>query len=154
MEKLPHGVGVVSLVAVILLCLTHLGNAQTTTVRVRFVNGRNGKPLRLKSYDRGEIGAGAYTVDKVSGDAMVITFGNVSTFAFRSGAFDPCDVKDKRIAQPKYSVREIVEHGVTAPNYCGKSHLTASPGELIIYSRHQRWWEITGNVARGLLICG
>ena len=143
------------LTALLLNGLTLFGLGQKTTIRIRFANGKTGQPLRLKSYDRGTVGPGgsSYKVDRVDGDSLIVTFDNISTFAFRSGAFDPCDTKSKRDPQPRYDLQEIVNHGVVAPNYCGRIHAQPTPGELLIYSRHQHWWEITGNIARGLLIC-
>jgi hypothetical protein len=119
------------------------------------VNGKNGKPLRLKSYERGTLASGKYVVERIVGDSMIVRFSSVSEFRFRADAFDPCDVKDKHDDPPKYSLAEIVSEGVIAPNYCGHiAPAVPKPGELLIYSRREHWWEITARVARGLLICG
>ncbi len=140
--------------AFIMNACTLAGLAQKTTIRIRFANGKTGQPLHLKSYDRGTLGPGGnYSVERVDGDSLIVIFDNISTFAFRSEAFDPCDTKSKRDPLPKYSLQEIVAHGVVAPNYCGKVQAKPIAGELLIYSRHQHWWEITGNIAKGLLIC-
>jgi len=138
------------------ICLITACHAEPTTIRIRFANGRTGKPLHLKSYEHGEGGdlAGKYHVDKIDGDSMIVTFNDTSTFAFRSGAFDPCDAPGKHQPAPRYSLQEVVQQGIVSPNYCGGTHATPKPGELLIYSRHEHWWEITGRVAKGLLICG
>lgn len=139
-----------------LICINSACLAQSTTIRVRFINGRSGKPLRLKSYDRGSntSAPGTYEIKKVEGNSLLITFNNVSEFSFRSRYFEPCDSKSKLDPQPKYSVHEILERGKVAPNYCGHASVQPKPGELIIFSRHEHWWKVTGDIARGLLICG
>lgn len=42
---------------------------------------------------------------------------------------------------PSYSVKRILELGVTASNTCGKFRATAKPGELIIFERPKSFWE-------------
>jgi hypothetical protein len=132
--------------------------AQSTTIRIRFANGKNGKPLRLKIYEEG-VGrgfnlGGKYTIDRVDGDTLFATLTDVSTFQFRSAGFEPCDVAKKNDAQPKYDVAQVVKEGIVAPNFCGPTLAKPVPGELLIYSRHEHWWEISKRVLQGLLICG
>jgi len=140
---------------IVFLCFSSSCFGEPTTIRIRFANGKNGKPLRLKFYEQGSgaVGAGNYKVDRVDRDSLIVTFNDVSTFAFRSAAFDPCDVQGKHTPQPKYDLQEVVAHGVVSPNHCGRANALPKPGELLIYSRHEHWWEVTRDVARGLLIC-
>jgi hypothetical protein len=131
-------------------------HSQSTTIRVRFANGRNGKPLHLKQYERGAGNSisGDYKVDNVEGDSLIVTFKNISTVAFRNEAFDPCDIARPNQKPPKYSLEEVVHTGVVSPNYCGHYRAQPQPGELLIYSRHEHWWKVSQRVIQGLLICG
>ena len=40
-----------------------------------------------------------------------------------------------------YSVSDILQSGVVAPNECGKTHYTAKPGEFIFFVRKRTWRE-------------
>jgi hypothetical protein len=154
-HKLRLNIIVVSF-AFALGCFTSACVAQSTTVRIRFADGKSGKPLHLKYYDHGTgaVVAGHYKVDKVHGDSLLVTFNDVSTIAFRSDAYEPCDAKGKHAPRPQYSLQDIVDHGVVSSNYCGHAHAQPAPGELLIYSRHDHWWEVSKNILTGLLICG
>jgi len=144
------------LATIALACLTTTCHANPTTIRIRFANGKTGKPLQLKSYERGTGSANRskYKIERIEGDSMIVTFDDISTFSFRSVAFNPCDVSGKYQPPPKYDLQQIVQQGVVSPNYCGHAHAAPKPGELLIYSRHEHWWELTGRIAQGLLMCG
>jgi hypothetical protein len=154
-DKRRFNIIVVSL-AFALGCFTSTCVAQSTTVRIRFADGKSGKPLHLKYYDQGTgaVAAGNYKVDNVDGDSLIVTFNNVSTIAFRSDAYEPCDAKGKHAPRPQYSLQDIVDHGVVSSNYCGHAHAQPALGELLIYSRRDHWWEVSKNVLTGLLVCG
>ena len=151
-----HTCRLLTIVVVLFMGITTTCAAESTSIRIRFVDGKSGRPLHLKYYEAGEghVEAGNYKVEKVEGDSLIVTFHDVSEFSFRSGQFAPCDTSNRRLSPPKYSLHEIAKHGVVAPNYCGKTSTAPEAGVLLIYSRHQHWWEISGNVLRGLLICG
>lgn len=141
--------------ALICISLSAITQAQTT-IRIRFANGRNGKPLRLKTYEYGpsSVGAKGYQIQRVDGDTLVVRFNDVATFQFRSSEFESCDTRTKQEPGPKYDLDEIVRNGQVAPNFCGHTQASPIPGELLIYSRHRSWWKFTGDLAKGLLICG
>lgn len=42
---------------------------------------------------------------------------------------------------PSYSIRKILESGVTASNTCGKFKAEAKPGELIIFEKPKSFWQ-------------
>ncbi len=144
-----------SLFFVVLSAMTLRCVAEPTTITIRFANGRTGKPLKLKSYVHGETGlpSGSCRIDHVDGDQMTVTFQNVTVIQFRGEQFEPCDVASKKQQPPRYSLREIVDRGVVAPNFCGAAKEKSTPGQLLIYSRHEHWWKITSRVMQGLLIC-
>ena len=156
MRLIPAFVSLATVVLLMTLAFPLI--AQSTTLRIRFANGKDGKPLHLKTYEEG-IGrgfnvGGKYSVDRVDGDTLVVTLKDVSTFQFRSAGFEPCDVAKKNDAPPKYDVAQVVKEGIVAPNFCGPTFTKPVPGELLIYSRHEHWWEISKRVLQGLLICG
>jgi len=42
---------------------------------------------------------------------------------------------------PSYSLKRILESGITASNSCGEYRVAAKPGELIVFERPLHWWE-------------
>ena len=40
-----------------------------------------------------------------------------------------------------FSTSEILEHGKSSPNTCGKATVLPKPGQLILFVRHLSWWE-------------
>jgi hypothetical protein len=47
----------------------------------------------------------------------------------------------ERFIPPSYSIRKILESGVSATNTCGKFRAQAKPGELIFFVRPPTFWE-------------
>jgi hypothetical protein len=129
--------------------------AESITITIRFANGKTGKSLKLKSYEHGSASVGYqnYHIDKVSNDEMTVTFTNATVVGFRSEQFEPCDVANKRSKPPQYILKNVVDTGVVAPNFCGTTQAQPVPGELLIYSRHEHWWKVTSRIMQGLLIC-
>lgn len=155
--KTPFRPQIVGILLVFLFGIVPAIHAQSTTIRIRFANGKNSRPLKLKFYEAGigsNFNAGNYKIQRVENDSLIVTFNGVSTFRFRSAGFEPCDVKRKHDEQPRYDLTQVLEKGVVAPNFCGATSAKPVPGELLIYSRHEHWWEISKRIAQGLLICG
>jgi hypothetical protein len=117
--------------------------APPATIRIRFADGKSGQPLRMKSYEHGSgtIPAGGFEVVRIDGDSLIVTFNNVSTFSFRSEAFDPCDINGKAQQPPRYNLQQIVASGIVSPNHCGLAQAQPKPGELLVYSHHKQWWK-------------
>ncbi len=129
--------------------------AQSTTIRIRFENGKNGKPLAVKYI---KVGGGPYDlpdyrVEKVEKNAMIVTFKNKQTFAFANDGYYRCDTTSQSAPPMQFNLHEVAERGFVAPNICGKVRARPTPGELVIYSRRAHIWEALGNL-RGLFICG
>ena len=140
---------------VLVFCFTSEAPGQSTTIRIRFANGKNGEPLAVKYM---KVGGGGYDltdyrVEKVEKDALVVTFKDKRTFAFSNEGYYRCDTNIQTAPSIQFNLQEIAERGVVAPNVCGKSSASPVKGELLIYSRHARFWEAVGNL-RGLFICG
>jgi len=142
-------------VVLALLFLTAESFAQTTTIRIRFANGKSGKPLAVKYM---KVGGGGYDIDgyrveKVEKYALIVTFKDKTNFAFRNEGYYRCDTNVQTAPPTQFNLQEIVDHGIVAPNLCGKPNDQPVRGELLIYSRHAHFWEAVGNL-RGLFICG
>ena len=132
-----------------------MASAESTTITIRFANGKTGKPLPVKYI---KVGGGGYDmkdyrVERVEKYALIVTFKDVTNFAFQDEGYYRCDTKIQNAPQTRFNLQEIAEHGVVAPNVCGKPHDPPVKGELVIYSRHAHFWEALGNL-RGLFICG
>ena len=129
--------------------------ATSGTIRVRFVNGKSGKPLHVKYMEvgRGGFAYKGYTVDRVETDGLTVTFHDVSHFSLESEGYHRCDAKKESDPPTQFDISEILSSGVVAPNYCGTAHAQPAKGELILYSRKARFWESISNL-RGLFICG
>jgi len=48
---------------------------------------------------------------------------------------------EKTSAPPMFNVTQIISHGITAPNACGRAHVQDQPGTVIVYLRPQSLWE-------------
>jgi hypothetical protein len=142
-------------VVLVLLFFTTEGFAETATIRIRFANGRSGKPLAVKYMKVGGGGydINGYRVEKVEKYALVVTFKDKTNFAFTDEGYYRCDTNAQTAPPRQYSIQEIVDRGIVAPNLCGKSNDPPVKGELLIYSRHAHFWEAVGNL-RGLFVCG
>jgi hypothetical protein len=109
-----------------LLFIALPGLSQSTTIRIRFANGQNGKPLAVKYM---KVGGGGYDltdyrVEKVEKYSIVVTFKDKKTFSFRDEGYYRCDTNSQTAPEPQYNLEEIAEHGVVAPNVCGRVHPT------------------------------
>jgi hypothetical protein len=132
--------------------------AQQTTIRVRLVDGRTGKPVvsKLLSIDAG-IGLEYYGITQQTGSDGVFnaSFKEPKTL-FRVGdeANHRCDGMKQSDLYPSYTVQDIADHGIVSPNVCGKIHAQPMKGEIVIYVRPFKFGESFRRVVSGLLICG
>lgn len=108
----------------------HLGNDQVTAdaVSPAACNGRAvvGPKLILKD-----------------ADAITITGGNYVDCQ-EYGKIVPGDAANPNLVRqlwPLYSIKKILESGISAPNMCGKFRAEAKPGELVIFERPATLWE-------------
>ena len=125
------------------------------TIRIRFADGKTGKPLKLKYYSvtADESEYYNYKIDRIERDALVVTFPDSKKFAFSNDAYVRCDTNDKSAPEHFYNIQEILEKGVVSENICGPFHAQPTKGELLIYSRREHWWEFVARLPKGL-ICG
>ena len=137
------------------ILLATVASADSTTIRIRFANGKSGKPLPVKYM---KVGGGGYDIDgyhveRVEKYGLVVTFKDKTTFSFRDEGYCRCDTKVQTAPPMQFNIQQVAAQGVVAPNVCGKVSQAPIKGELVIYSRHPHFWEAVGNL-RGLFICG
>jgi len=41
----------------------------------------------------------------------------------------------------KFSTEEVLQSGIVTANMCGKATASPTPGEIVIFVRHLKWWE-------------
>jgi hypothetical protein len=57
------------------------------------------------------------------------------------GKSDPDKLNQGFGIMPSYSIKKILESGISAGNTCGKARAKAAPGELILFMRPMTFWE-------------
>ena len=141
--------------AVIAACLMlgTIANAQPTTIRIRFVDGKTGQPLKLKYYTVSASGDKYYdyTIDKIEQNALVVTFPHSTSFSFGNDAYLRCDTTKQSSPPLSYNLQQILDQGIVSPNVCGPFHAQPTKGELVIYSHHEHWWQFIARLPKGLI---
>jgi hypothetical protein len=141
-------------ISVALTLVTVCCSAQTSTIQVRFVDGKTGKPIHLRNYfiRPGGNEYRGYTVNKVSNDAIDLKFETATTFTLQAEANNRCDTDTHTSTPVTYKVQEIVDTGVVSANFCGPLHMKPTKGEPVIYSRRPKWLESLKNFGN-LFLC-
>jgi hypothetical protein len=138
-------------VAGVLLSLLSVCSAQQTTgssakVIIRLLNGKNGKPIRrhdtanvwlgdsdnqlLQTGPKGEI-----TIDASNARPFEVRF-------LPNTYFDCRFQRDGASGQyVKYSLEQIISKGVVGENSCGETHISPTPGVLVVYVRPRTFLE-------------
>lgn len=116
--------------------------AATQTVRVRVVDGRNGKTIKDERVQVW-VGKTVNPVEPQSGPDGVAIFNapEGSSIEIESNLYVDCRPFRKDAPRPVYSVDEIERTGIATANSCGKYKTTAKPGELVFYVRPLHFWE-------------
>jgi len=144
--------------------------AAAQDIRIEVLDGRNGRPVTnqcLNVWVPGERGFDAVIPTDSSGIAVFRLAGDPNNWIKKGrckGAVAPyppvthaqaiqpfpawpVDCRVHKIGPhqysplPTYSVREILDTGVVAEDFCGKVKVSATAGELIIFTRPLRPWE-------------
>jgi hypothetical protein len=157
----------------LVLALARLGTAEVAAqdIRIRVLNGRNGRPVSDQCLN-------VWVAGKRMFDAVIPTDGGgIAVFhlagdpnnrvqegrckgvaapypavthaeAIQTVPAWPVDCQPyKKIRPhqysppPSYSVEQILATGLVARNSCGKVNVSARPGELIVFTRALRPWE-------------
>lgn len=114
-----------------------ISSANAETIRIRVLDGRNGKAIRN---ERLNVWIGA-----AAGRALALTPGadwsaelevqEGSSIAIGSNLYVDCRPSRKGDPSPTYAVDEIMRRGVVTPNTCGKVHSDSKSGELLLFVR-------------------
>ena len=117
--------------------------AQSASIRLRLIDGRNGKQFSAE-YEQAWY-AGGYTIIAIrSHDASgvdTITLEKSASIWVAANGYHDCRPKKNIRAKASYSVTEIATNGIVTKNDCGKATVIAKPGELILFVRPLTWWE-------------
>ena len=144
------------LAALALACLASAAHAQST-IRVRLINGKNGKPLTPTSIrvqpDSTEVPT--YLVPAADPASVLVTL-RFATKVSVSNQFVSCVAAAPDAPPAQYSVKDILDHGVVSTNTCNSSQPAAAPkpGELTLYVRHATLCEESRNHIHGINFCG
>jgi len=136
-------------IALSLLLLTILCPAQNTpSIVIRFLNGKNGKPIRDKQVTIGLGKSGAIARDADSKGEIPLDIPGVEPRELRVRPDDYFDCRFKHDQmgpgglELKYSLDEIVSKGIVGDNFCGKAHVSPTPGVLTLYLRPRTFMEL------------
>jgi hypothetical protein len=139
-------------------------------IRIRVLNGRNGKPITHECLNVSlgpwhgadllaptnkdgvvvlHMGGGTVSAEVPSGTRCVGGFPARATLPQGEDRITPASGgndcqrfhKHQVNTPPSYSMQEILQHGVVAENTCGKVRAEAKPGELIFFLRPPTWLE-------------
>ncbi|MGA2234631.1 MAG: hypothetical protein ABSG23_04105 [Terriglobales bacterium] len=136
-------------IALSFLLITILCPAQNTqSIVIRFLNGKNGKPIGDKQVTIGLGKSGAVARDADSKGEIVLDIPNVEPRELRVRPDDYFDCRFKHDQmgpgglELKYSLDEIISKGVVGNNLCGKAHVLPTPGVLTLYLRPRTFMEL------------
>jgi hypothetical protein len=134
-----------SVCAVLLACLSIFQIASAETIRIRVLNGHNGKPLvseKVNVFIQGEKDSGTYTTDT---DGTFTLDLDPSKILIPSTEWWITCRKVNPAAPHFFSVQSIHDEGVTDENTCGKARSEPIRGTLTIFARKASFFE---NMAR------
>lgn len=140
-----------------LICLVALGaslHAQTeNTIHLRLLDGKTGLPVKASNFlvriDHHETvhnewvrmnDDGTVIVTLPSGAQLVAV---KATYDMSTETYINCDAAKETDKERDiwYSVSQILQSGVVAPNECSQTHYTAKPGEFVFFVRKRTWRE-------------
>jgi hypothetical protein len=135
-----------------LLCNGMSAHAEDVVIHIRIVNGKTGKPITHTFLNLWNVVDGKN--DKKEATELLVD--STGTIAFTMNRNDSLSVipgnnfdcrRDKG-GYPgglplgiNYSADEIMKSGVTGTNLCGKTSISANPGELVLFERPLTFWE-------------
>jgi len=141
---------------------TTICSAQEQTLRIRLLDGKNGKALTPTSIRVATTPAEAprYLIPAADPASVLIYVKSAQTFTV-SQQFVRCDVDQKAKETPApatYSVADIISHGAVSTSSCAgpKTKITPiapKPGELILYVRRATPCEASKEHVNGISFC-
>jgi len=144
--------------AAALFCVATVCSAQQT-LRVRLINGKNGKALTPTSIRVATTPAEKprYLIPAADPASVLVYLKSAASFTVTQ-QFVRCDVdpKSKDGAAPaQYSVRDILDRGQVSANTCSPKvpPIAPKPGELVLYVRHATPCELSKDHVSGISFC-
>jgi hypothetical protein len=126
----------------ILACLVITVEASAEIIRIRVLDGRDGRPIRD---ERVQVWlASSPKVLSISTDKNGIgqfDAGEDSSFEIESNIYLDCRPFRKGVPRPSYSVVAVLKDGLVTPNTCGHVKTEPTLGEIVFYVRPLHWWE-------------
>jgi hypothetical protein len=135
--------GVLTRVASLLLVIAPVSaGAQTVQIHVRFLDGRNGKPISKKQTHVFDV-THQQEIPTNRADQLGRVLVNVSeNSVINAGTRDFIDCTNNSSgAATSAGVHQILTAGVIGGNLCGKASATPAPGELVVFVRPWGFWE-------------
>jgi hypothetical protein len=135
--------GVLTRLASLLLVLAAASaSAQTVQIHLRFLDGRNGKPIsnqQVHVFDfthQQEIPTSR--TDQLGRVLVIVSEDSVINAGTRD--FIDC-TKSSNVSYTSGKVNQILLAGVIGGNLCGKASAAPAPGELVVFVRPWGFWE-------------
>lgn len=154
----------------LLLIAASLGGAHAQSIRIKLVNGRNGRPVAGKHVnvwvgkerkwamaiptDKDGVASlvltdkeGDVNVPRVDGDGShvvvnpVVKYDDDLRINVPYVLCQPGTPDYSWLAIRHFSTKQVVDQGIVTPNACGKATVIQTPGEVIIFVRPLSWWE-------------
>jgi hypothetical protein len=115
---------------------------QAATIRIRVLDGRNGKPITNEVLQIwiNEESNGPYGLPTGKDGVAMLEVPAGGLLWVHSNWYVDCRPYTKE-ARASYSVDDIISFGIVAGNRCGKRSFEARRGELILFVRPLHWWE-------------
>jgi hypothetical protein len=119
-------------------------SGQDVTVKIRLVNGKNGKPItdeNLNVWFNEEKGSRLFRPDADGIITLRVADNDVLSFAGNIEVTCHPYSRDEH-SQRTYRVSEMLAHGISDENLCNRTiRVEAKPGEFVFYERPRTWLE-------------
>jgi hypothetical protein len=138
--------GILTRVAIFLLlmCMSPAAVSQDVDVRIRLINGKNGKPITDENLNIFRNGSGFAENAKPDRNGVItLRIERSAVFGVGSNIQVTCHpYKPNEKEVRTYSVGKVLSDGIVDLNTCSKKvKATAQPGEFIFFERPRTFWE-------------
>ena len=132
--------------AVIVFSMLAAVSVHAQTLRLRIVDGRNGRPIPNEQPQVTWIGhqnaSPVQIQTNTDGIAKLdLPSGKIDYVRIDANLYYDCRKISKDMSPTTYSVREALRAGIVAINTCGKLEIDPGPGEIILFVRPLHRWE-------------
>ena len=139
---------------ILALALAATFSLAQTPLRIRLIDGKNGKPLTPTTIRVQPTPAEQprYLIPAADPASVLVYLKSATTFTV-TDQFKSCATPKPTDPQPQFSVPDILDHGAVTPNTCGKFQAAPKKGELVLYVRHATPCEETKEHVTGVNFC-